>query len=126
MSNVYRKSDRVSTIHETPRKRVWDNFRVIGEVQKNERLKLVIGAGCRDGYRCIAIREFYWRKADETWVPGRDGIVIPLKAPLKGHYDADGKVKTVTPAVEALTVIAKAYTVADTMPLADPENEVWM
>lgn len=126
MAGYYDKSDRVSLIRETPRRRVWDNYQVIGEVQKNERLKLVIGAGCRDGYRCIVIREFYWRKADATWVPGRDGIVIPLMAPLKGQYDEQGKVKTITPAVEALTVIAKAYTVADSMPLADPENEVWM
>ena len=32
-------------------KRLWDNYKVIGEVQKSDKIKFIIAAGIRDGER---------------------------------------------------------------------------
>ena len=106
-------------------KRIWDNYKVVGEAQKNERLKFVIATGTRDGYRCVIIREFYLRKADNTWRPGRDGIIIPLISPLKGMFNEDGTPQTVLPFNQMLAALPAAYEEARTMELFDKENEVW-
>ena len=52
-----------------PLKRLWDNYAVIGEVRKSDRIKFVIGAGVRDGVKYINIREFYHKKSEDTWNP---------------------------------------------------------
>lgn len=64
-------------------KRLWDNYDVVGEVQKSDKIKFVIGAGVRDGVRYLNIREFYYTKKDDTWKPGRDGITVPLTVPIE-------------------------------------------
>lgn len=65
------------------RKRLWDNYEVVGEVQKSDSIKFVVAAAIRDGVRYINVREFYMRKTDEVWMPGRDGITIPIVYPIK-------------------------------------------
>lgn len=65
-------------------KRVWDNYELIGEVQKSEGTKFMFFAATRDGYRYISIREFYLAKRTGVWHPSRDGILIPLMMPIKG------------------------------------------
>ena len=47
-------------------KRIWDNFKEIGEVRKSDSIKFVIAAAIRDGVKYINIREFYKRKRDEV------------------------------------------------------------
>ena len=64
-------------------KRIWDNYQEVGEVQKSDSIKFVIAAAIRDGVRYINIREFYLRKKDGVWRPGRDGITVPIKIPIK-------------------------------------------
>ena len=66
-----------------PPKRIWDNYQEVGEVQKSDSIKFVIAAAIRDGVRYINIREFYLRKKDGVWRPGRDGITVPIKIPIK-------------------------------------------
>lgn len=101
-----------------PRK-IWDNFQEIGEVRKSDSIKFIIAAATRNGYRYLNIREFYLRKRDNTWCPGRDGITIPLKAPLnKGE-------QFISPYTDMVNTLAKAAEAVKTMELDDPEHAVW-
>lgn len=100
-------------------KKIWDNFIEIGEVRKSDKLKFVIAAATRNGYRYINIREFYYRNRDLQWVPSRDGITIPLTAPLnKGE-------KFISPYQEMADTLAKAAEVLRDMALLDDTNAVW-
>ena len=105
----------------TPKqKRIWDNFIEIGEVRKSDSIKLVVSAATRDGYRYVNIREFYIRKKDGVWKPGRDGITIPLKAPLnKGE-------EFIEPADSLSLALFSAMEHAKTMELVDENNAVYM
>lgn len=100
-------------------RRIWDNYKELFEIQKSERIKFVVAAATRDGYRYINIREFYCRMRDGVWKPGRDGITIPLHVPL-----AQGT-KMIHPASEMLECLTQAAAYVATMELADPEHEVW-
>ena len=100
-------------------KRIWDNYIELFEIQKSERIKFVVSAATRDGFRYINIREFYLRQRDLEWRPGRDGITIPLKAPI------DKGKKMIYPAGDMLVAIKKAMEHVETMELYDPENAVW-
>lgn len=64
-------------------KRIWDNYQEVGEVLKSDHIKFVVAAAIRDGVRYINIREFYFRQKDGEWRPGRDGITIPIRIPIK-------------------------------------------
>lgn len=101
------------------KKRIWDNFEEVCEVQKSEGQKYVIAATTRAGYRYLNIREFYKRKRDGVWKPSMDGIVIPLIVPINGGetvlHPLDGF-------VEALV---KAGGVAATMELMDESKAVF-
>lgn len=101
-------------------KKIWDNFQEIGEVRKSDGIKFVIAAATREGFRYINIREFYLRKKDNVWRPGRDGITIPLKAPLnKGE-------SFIFPYEDMLNTIKAAANMAATMELIDDEHAVWL
>ena len=64
------------------RKRMWDNFVPIGEVQKAQRSKIVVSAAIREGFRYINIREFYFSGRLQMWLPSREGISLPLIVPV--------------------------------------------
>ena len=110
-----------------PRK-LWDNYQEVAVIQKSERLRFVIAACTREGYRCINIREFYYVKRDDIWKPGRDGIMIPIAAPLKKtrRPDPNNPPKIIYPMQEMLLALTQAVDVAVDMDLEDPENEVWL
>ena len=109
-------------------KKLWDNYKEIAEVQKNERLKFVIAAGTREGFRCLSIREFYFAKRDGVWKPGRDGILIPIVSPFKTTKNGvlDGPPKMLHPMQELLELLPGAVETATAMPLEDPENAMWI
>lgn len=100
------------------KRKVWDNYRVVGAVRKSNKIKLVVGVGCRDGVRMINIREFY-NYRDRGWKPGRDGIVVPLKVPV------DKGTKINTPFTDLLQVLMEAVEVLQDLPLEDEENAVY-
>ena len=102
------------------KKRIWDNFKEIGEVRKSDSIKFIIAAAIRDGVKYINIREFYKRKRDEVWMPGRDGITIPLVVPVNNGADR------LTPYSEMTELISKAATELETMELADEEHAVYI
>ena len=103
----------------TKMKRIWDNYVVVGEVRKSEGIKLVVAAATREGFRYLNIREFYMRKRDGEWRPGRDGITIPLKASInKGA-------SFISPFEDMLALIQKASDVVSTLELMDEKNAVW-
>lgn len=102
------------------KKRIWDNFKEIGEVRKSDAIKFVIAAAIRDGVKYINIREFYKRKRDEVWMPGRDGITIPLVVPVNKGADR------LTPYSEMVELISKAATELETMELADEAHAVYI
>ena len=102
------------------RKRIWDNFEEIAEVRKSDGIKFVIAAATRNGFRYVNIREFYLRKRDNTWQPGRDGLTIPLVAPLnKGEQF----IKPYNDMIKALGNTAKF---ASTMDLLDETKSIWV
>lgn len=102
-----------------PPKRIWDNYEVIGEVQKSGRIKFVVAAAMRDGVRYINIREFYCRKKDGEWRPGRDGITIPLLIPI------DQGTKFLFPYKELMAVLRSTAEHLQTMPLADETKAIY-
>lgn len=105
---------------ETKQKKIWDNFQEVAEIRKSDGIKFVIAAATRDGYRYINIREFYMRKKDGVWMPGRDGITIPLKAPLnKGQ-------QFIAPAETLLSELEIAMNIAESMELMDDSRAVYM
>ena len=101
-------------------KRIWDNFKEIGEVRKSDSIKFVIAAAIRDGVKQINIRGFYKRKRDNVWMPGRDGITIPLVVPIE-----QGKAR-LTPYTEMIDVINKTAAELETMELLDEEHAVYI
>lgn len=103
----------------TNAKRIWDNYIDLFEVRKSDRIKFVVAAATRDGFRYINIREFYLRQRDNVWRPGRDGITIPLKAPV------DKGTKAIFPAHDMLDAIRKTMEYVETMALSDPNHAVW-
>lgn len=106
-------------------KRLWDNYKVITEIQKTDRLKFVIAAGARDGFRCLSIREFYRRTSDKTWQPGKNGILIPLKSPLWAGV-TNGVPNIIEPLRMLIDVLPEAIKVVETIELSDPDNAVWI
>lgn len=106
-------------MEETKKKRIWDNYEVVGEIRKSDGIKFVVAAATREGFRYINIREFYMRKKDGVWKPGRDGITIPLKAGLnKGET-------FITPLAKMMELLADASSRASEMDLMDEEHAVW-
>ena len=101
-------------------KRLWDNYKVIGEVKKSDSIKIVIGAGVRDGVKYINLREFYMRKRDGVWNPGRDGLTIPLAVPVEQGT------KVITPYTELISELLKAVESLETMELYDEANAVYL
>lgn len=100
-------------------KRIWDNYKVVGEVRKSDGIKFVVAAATREGFRYINIREFYFRKKDGVWKPGRDGITIPLKAPLnKGET-------FINPYEVMAKLLAHASEEVNVMELMDEKNAIW-
>lgn len=115
-STVAKKSDA---------KKLWDNYQVICEIQKTDRLKFVVAGGTREGFRCLSIREFYLRARDGVWRPGREGILIPLKSPL--YKDAkDNTPIFIEPMYELLAALPAAVKFLENMELHDPEHEMWL
>ena len=110
----------------TRTKKVWDNYKIVAEVKKSERLKFVFAAGTLNGFRYINIREFYLRKSDGVWRPGRDGINLPLLSPLRESLKDGGELQTITPAEDFARAFATAMDYVSDMELADPDNEVWL
>lgn len=102
------------------KKRIWDNYAIIGEVQKSSKIKFVIAAGIRDGVRYINIREFYLRQRDGAWMPGRDGITVPLMIPIN---DATEIIK---PFDEFVKTLYETKDALEIMELEDEENAVYM
>lgn len=102
------------------KKRLWDNYRVIGEVQKSDNIKFVVAAGIRDGVRYINIREFYHRKRDGVWNPSKDGITIPIAVPInKGR-------EIIRPYTELIKLIKATVVALAEMPLSDINNAVYV
>ena len=101
------------------KKKIWDNYKVIGEVRKSDAIKFVVAAAYRDGVQYINIREFYIRKRDNVWMPGRDGITVPIIIPVNKGTEM---VETFPAFMELLHKAAKELS---TMPMEDAENAVW-
>lgn len=101
-------------------KRVWDNYEVIGEVQKSTGIKFVVAAATREGFRYINIREFYFRKRDGEWRPGRDGITIPLVAGInKGE-------EFIKPYKDLMNLLVETAEFAAVMELIDADKAIWI
>ena len=101
------------------RKKIWDNYREVAEVRKSDGIKFVIAAATRNGFRYVNIREFYLRKKDNIWRPGRDGVTIPVIMPLnKGE-------SFIRPVLDMLQAVTDASMEAEAMALEDELNAVW-
>jgi hypothetical protein len=101
-------------------KRIWDNYAVVGGLQKSPRQKFVFGAGVRDGIKYINIREFYYSKKRQEWRPGRDGITVPIVYPLELNT------KQLKPWEMFIALFLKTADQLETMELYDEDNSVYM
>ena len=106
------------TTAEAP-KRIWDNYKVIGEVQKSDRIKLVVAAAIRDGVKYINIREFYLRQRDNEWKPSKDGITVPISIPINKGTDR------IFPYDALNTLLSATAKELKDMPLYDHNNAVY-
>lgn len=100
-------------------KRLWDNYVVLYEVQKTDKVKYVIAAAIRDGVRYINIREFYYKEANGEWRPSKDGIVIPLMIPI--HRGT----KLIKPYGNLMIALKNAAKTVSELPLYDEANVVY-
>lgn len=100
-------------------KRIWDNYIEIGEVRKSDKIKFVVAAATRMGFRYLNIREFYLNGKTGEWKPGRDGITIPLRAALN-----QGE-QFIEPYADLVKLMASAEETAAAMELMDENNAVW-
>jgi hypothetical protein len=100
-------------------KRIWDNYQVMGEVIKSDRIKFVVAAAIRDGVRYINIREFYLKKSEQVWKPGRDGITIPLLVPIENGM------KLIEPYFGLVDLITETMRHVKTMDLHDEANAIY-
>lgn len=107
-------------MEEQKMKKLWDNYKVIGEVQKSDKIKQVVGAGIREGARYLVIREFYYRKKDDSWQPGKDGITVPLELPINNGAER------IEPYKHLANLMNEAATELRSMELSDPEHAVYM
>lgn len=100
-------------------KKIWDNFQEVAEVQKSAAIKFVVAAATRDGIKYVNIREFYFRKRDGKWMPGRDGITIPMELPLER-----GK-NIIEPYKHLIVALVDTVDALSVMDLYDDEHAVW-
>jgi len=109
-------------------KRLWDNYEEVAVIQKSGKLRFLIAACTRDGFRCVTIREFYKRKRDGQWLPARDGILVPIMVPIgrTKEPDPNNPPKMIHPMQEFISAIIQAADVAREMELSDPEKAVWL
>lgn len=101
------------------KKRIWDNYQEIGEVLKSDSNKFVIAAAVRDGIRYINVREFYFRKRDGVWKPGKGGLAIPMAIPVK-----KGK-EIIMPYTQFHGLLHKAAEIVKTLELYDEEHAIY-
>lgn len=101
-------------------KKIWDNYRVVGEFRKSADIKFVVAIAVRDGVKYINIREFYHRKKTDTWSPGKDGVTIPVAFPIEKGT------KVLTPLNDFVHVLYNALSVIDEVELYDEENAVYV
>lgn len=108
--------------------RMWDNYEEVAVIQKSVRLRFSIAACTRDGFRCVVIRELYFRKRDGQWMPSKNGIMIPIMSPITrtATPDPNNLPQIVYPMREILLALAQAADVAEHMELADPDKAVWL
>jgi len=103
----------------TKPKKIWDNFVEVGEIQKSGSIKFVVAIAARDGIKYVNIREFYIRKRDNVWMPGRDGITIPVTVPLKKGAEL------IQPLGEMQELLKKATDLLEDFELYDDANARW-
>ena len=100
-----------------PRKKIWDNCMLIGEVPRTEGGKFKIELVARDGVKYVNIRLWYKRKTDNEWKPSATGISIPIAIPIG--------MEVKRPAAEMLELIKECLEKAEDFPLEDENNAVW-
>lgn len=107
---------------EKPKKkrRLWDNYMEIGEIVKSETLKIRVAAAYRDGVGYVSLREFYLNKGDDNWYPARHGLVVPVMVPIHNGTER------ITPYGDMTALMGQAIDMLRVMPLADPNNAVWL
>lgn len=107
--------------------KIWDNYTPIADIPQSNKLRIVIAACTKDGYRYINIRQFYYAYREDQWKPGRNGINIPLvSATNKTRIpDPNNPPNIVYPMRDVLAAIQQAIEVAEKMALDDPDNAVW-
>lgn len=102
------------------RKRMWDNYRVIGEVMKTGSLKIVVAIGARDGVKYVYMREFYLKKSTDEWKPSIHGMSIPLAVPIEKGT------KIITPMREYRAVLTQAVEALRDFPIEDAEHAIYV
>lgn len=99
---------------------LWENYEVIGAVQKGDSTKMVVALGCRDGIKYIVIREFYYTKKREAWRPSKYGLTIPYMIPIKKGTER------IAPFAGLIDVLINAIEQLEDFALSDEANTVYI
>lgn len=101
----------------TKRKKIWDNCKLIGEVQKSASMKFRVELVTRDGVKYINIRDWYKKRSTNEWKPGLAGIAVPVLLPIEGVGEA---------AANLITMIQEGLKQSKDFALEDEANAVWL
>lgn len=105
--------------------KIWDNHEIIADVPTDDAHFVRIVAGTLDGYRYIALREFYYNHGDGIFKAGKFGIRIPMFAPF--YAEGTGSTPVIKDIGKALVEgFLRAVETASTMPLVDKENALYI
>lgn len=98
-------------------KKIWDNYKRIGEFHKSDNTKIVVELVAKDGVKHLSLREWYMRKRDKEWKPGMRGLTVPVQVPIKGSVE--------TPLVTLTHQIKEVLDEAPGFEIEDEDNAVW-
>ena len=104
-------------------KRIWDNCKQIGFIQKAPKLRINLELVARDGIKYLNIREFYCRKDEvDNYKPSLKGIVIPIDMV---HTDENEQATSTPVALPFIGMLTDAIKEADNFELYDEANAVY-
>lgn len=102
--------------------KMYDNYRPIADIRKSTRKCIRVAIGTRDGYRYVILREFYKSRTSDGWVPGREGMIIPLTGVI---FSEDDPPKFINVCETLFNTCIEALHEAETMELYDKENALY-
>jgi len=100
-------------------RRIWDNYKIIGEVTRSTDKKFIVAAAYRDGVPYICVQVFWHNRDADEWYPTKSNISIPLIIPVNDGLRRVRTYKKLTKLME------QASEELQGMPMEDSAHSVW-